>query len=328
MAVFTTLDFDEINTLIKPYGIGELIRFSGVSAGLENTNYAITTSSNHMAEEYGHDREGEYFLTIFEELPENDLPFHLGLLELLGRKQIPVSIPVRDYDGKNIQMVYQKPAVLCPSLQGHHVQNPSLVQCERMGQMLARIHDVSGDMDYQGGGIRDIHWLTDTLSKVSSTLSQDELTACKQVLEEYKAVSQADKLPKTIIHGDLFRDNALFDGEEITGVIDFFTAGRGFMVYDLAVCANDWCVSHTLLDKDKLASFIKGYELLRKLTDDEKAVWPLMLKVTAMRFWVSRIQAVKRIQSHPHELNTFTSPEPFRQLFFYYVNSESESLSL
>ena len=197
-----------------------------------------------------------------------------------------------------------------------------------MGQMLARIHEVSGELEYQGGGIRDIRWLTNTLSKVSDTLSVDELTACKKVLDEYKAISEADKLPKTVIHGDLFRDNALFDGEEITGVIDFFTAGRGFMIYDLAVCANDWCVSHNVLDKDRLASFIKGYESLRALTEDEKSVWPLMLKVTALRFWVSRIQAVKRIQSHPHELSTFTSPEPFRQLFFYYVNPNSESLSL
>ncbi|MCY4044818.1 MAG: homoserine kinase [Cellvibrionales bacterium] len=328
MAVFTTLDFDEINALIKPYGIGELIRFSGVSAGLENTNYAITTSSNHMAEEYGYDCEGEYFLTIFEELPENDLPFHLGLLELLGRKHIPVSIPVRDYDGKNIQMVNQKPAVLCPRLEGHHVQNPSLSQCEKMGVMLARIHEVSHAMEYQGGGIRDVEWLNDAFAKVTDTMTSDELAACQQVLDEYNAECVADSLPKTIIHGDLFRDNALFDGDDITGVIDFFTAGRGFMIYDMAVCANDWCVANGALDNDKLASFIKGYESLRALTDAEKAVWPLMLKITALRFWVSRIQAVKRIQSHPHELNTFTSPEPFKQLFFYYVSSEPQNLSI
>ncbi len=321
MAVFTTLDFDEINALIQPYGIGDLVSFSGVSAGLENTNYAITTSSNHMAEEYGHDRQGEYFLTIFEELPENDLPFHLGLLETLGNKGIPVSIPVRDYDGKSIQTIAGKPAVLCPSLQGHHPGDASVPQCEAMGDMLARIHEISDGVDYHKGGIRDVKWLQKTLAQVESGLSDDERQLCHQTMDDYLQVCKENNLPSTIIHGDLFRDNALFDGNNLTGVIDFFSAGRGFALYDIAVSANDWCVSGDHLDADKLQAFAQGYSAHRPFTDEEKAHWPLFVKLTAMRFWLSRIQAHQRILSHPHELNTFKSPEPFRRLFLRYVNA-------
>lgn len=328
MAVFTTLDFDDIHTLIQPYGIGDLISFSGVSAGLENTNYAITTSSNHLAGEYGHDQQGEYFLTIFEELPENDLPFHLSFLETLGQHTIPVSIPVRDYDGKSIQLVAGKPAVLCPRLTGHHPSRPTEVQCERMGAMLASIHHIGESVDYDKGGIRDIHWLKAVYARVKPELSPEEQSTCEEILAEYTQLYEAATLPQTILHGDLFRDNALFDGDTITGVIDFFSAGKGFALYDIAVSANDWCIKSGRLDQTKLTAFIKGYESVRELTSEEKANWPLMLKLTALRFWLSRIEAQARIKSHPHELNTFKSPEPFKALFSSFCSLHEDSLHL
>ena len=49
------------------------------------------------------------------------------------------------------------------------------------------------------------------------------------------------RLPTGIIHGDLFRDNVLFDGDRLTGLLDFHHASKGWLVYDLAVTANDWC---------------------------------------------------------------------------------------
>ena len=155
MAVYTTLEKDEIDTLISRYGIGDVISFEGVSAGMENTNYAIVTSSNHLAQDVGHNLQGEYFLTIFEELPENDLPFHLDLLELLDRKQIPVSAPIRDYDGAMIHQLHGKPAVLCPRLQGQHLDEPRTFHCALIGSTLAKIHQNASEMEYEHGGIRD-----------------------------------------------------------------------------------------------------------------------------------------------------------------------------
>ncbi len=45
-----------------------------------------------------------------------------------------------------------------------------------------------------------------------------------------------------IIHGDLFLDNALFENEKLSGVIDFIEACEGDFLFDLAVVAISWCL--------------------------------------------------------------------------------------
>jgi homoserine kinase type II len=48
-------------------------------------------------------------------------------------------------------------------------------------------------------------------------------------------------LPSGVIHGDWFPDNVLFQGEHITGIIDFYFSCNDSYTFDLAVCLNTCC---------------------------------------------------------------------------------------
>jgi homoserine kinase type II len=93
------------------------------------------------------------------------------------------------------------------------------------------------------------------------------------------------------VHADLFRDNALFDGEQLTGVFDFYFAGCDALLFDIAVCLNDWCVDGcTSRQHDGRAdAFLSGYESVRMLTPPERALLPAMRRAGAFRFWLSRL---------------------------------------
>ena len=319
MAVYTTLERDEIEAFIERFGIGKVLHYEGVSAGMENSNYAITTSSNHLAQDVGHDKPGDYFLTIFEELPENDLPFHLSLLELLDRHKIPVSAPIRDYDGASIQHIHGKPAVLCPRLHGKHIDIPSIGQCATMGAMLAKIHSVGTHMEYDHGGIRDANWLKNTVVAASSSLEDADKGLCLELLNNYLAIVDDPALSKSIIHGDLFRDNALFDGETLGGIIDFFNAGQGHCVYELAVAVNDWCMTEdNQLDEQRYQAFTGAYAQHHAFSDADRQHWSVVVQTCAMRFWLSRILAKKRREDLHHELHYFKDPAQFRGIVMHY----------
>ena len=129
-----------------------------------------------------------------------------------------------------------------------------------------------------------------------------------------------------MIHGDLFRDNALFDHGQISGVIDFYNAATGWTLLELAICVNDWCVDVSadglVLNQARMQALINSYTQDRALSQTEQRVWPQMLQLAALRFWLSRQQYADQHQNQPGVL--IKDPLYFRELLqLHYLQAEA-----
>ena len=125
------------------------------------------------------------------------------------------------------------------------------------------------------------------LSPAHAALLQDELAFQRQLA----ASAAYSTLPHGAVHGDLFRDNVMFEGRSLTGVFDFYFAGIDCLLFDVAVALNDWCIdlASGRLDESRAQALVDAYDRVRPLDGTELRLLPALMRAGAFRFWLSRL---------------------------------------
>jgi homoserine kinase type II len=216
MAVYTEVSREETQSLFTALGLGEVTDLQGCQGGIENTNYFVDSSA------------GRFVLTLFERLSHEQLPFYLYLMKHLAQRGIPVPDPQANKDGDILLSVQGKPACVVNRLRGKSELAPSAEHCATVGAMLARMHLAGRDYSRQQPNLRALSWWNETIPVVLPYLdpSQAQLIQSELAYQNHVAASSAyAALPRGPVHADLFRDNVMFEGSELTGFFDFYFAG-------------------------------------------------------------------------------------------------------
>ncbi|WP_027015457.1 homoserine kinase [Comamonas composti] len=283
MAVFTQVSEKDARELLRRMSLGSLKELRGIQGGIENTNYFLTTD------------QGEWVLTLFERLSDEQLPFYLHLMKHLAQAGIPVPDPQAETRSGDILLhVCGKPAAIVNRLAGKSQLQPAPVHCAAVGDMLARMHLAGRDYARQQPNLRGLPWWNATVPTVLPHLDEAtrELLRAELAYQNHVAASSSHAaLPRGPVHADLFRDNVMFEGEQLTGFFDFYFAGVDTWLFDLAVCLNDWCIDHATGAHDApcAQAMIDAYQAVRELTGAERELFNAMLRAGALRFWISRL---------------------------------------
>ena len=299
MAVFTEVSEAQAAELMHSLNLGTLTQLRGIQGGIENTNYFASTD------------QGEYVLTLFERLTAEQLPFYLHLMKHLAGRSIPVPDPAANADGDILHTVNGKPAAVVNKLTGQSQLAPQSAHCAAVGDMLARMHLAGADYNRSQPNLRGLNWWTETVPVVLPYLTpeQDTLIRSELAFQQHIAASSAyAALPRGPVHADLFRDNVMFDGEQLTGFFDFYFAGVDTWLFDLAVCLNDWCIDLPTgqHDAQRAQAMLSAYQTVRPLHAAERSLLPAMLRAGALRFWISRLWDFNL----PREASVLTPHDP------------------
>ena len=286
MAVFTEVSFDEAAELVGRLGMGELTALEGIASGIENTNYFADTT------------QGRFVLTLFERLSADQVPFYLQLMRHLADRGLPVPGPKADAAGTLMHTLRGKPAAVVDRLRGGHRLAPDAAHCAQLGQALARMHMAVADFPLHQPNLRGLAWWMETVPIVQPHLSDAQSALIEEELafQQQLAASAAHAaLPRGAIHADLFRDNVMWfetpAGDELTGLFDFYFAGVDTLLFDIAVCLNDWCIDleSGRLDEDRALALVSAYDAVRALSSNELRLLPATMRGAALRFWISRL---------------------------------------
>jgi homoserine kinase type II len=309
MSVFTSVSISQLQTWLQNYAIGELVELKGISSGITNTNYFVTTQSNG--------KKNKFVLTLFEHNALEELPYFIDLMSHLAAHGIPCPKPIADKVGASLHMLNGKPAALISCLNGLDIEAPNVLQCAAVGAVLAKMHIAGQSFEaefpqHDSHNLRGMDWRIKTAAQVLPHLP----AADQQLLNEtlaFQAEFDTTQLPMGVIHADLFRDNVLFDGNEIGGLIDFYYACHDVLAYDLAIAVNDWCVNvDGSLDTPRLEAMFNAYQAVRPFASAEHAVWSALLRIAALRFWLSRLY--DQIYPQAGELTHAKDPNHFQRI--------------
>ena len=315
MAVYTQLGAEALGALIAEFDVGELRMAKGIAEGVSNSNWLIETT--------GKDGGGSRFiLTMYEYRIElGDLPFFLSLLDHLAAKGCPVPRTIHDRSGGLYRKIGDKAVALIEFLPGVSVSSPTPAQASAVGSALAQMHVAAADFPASRANGMDLtEW-----QRLASECSSEGLRSIDPALADLVAcelpaltASWPSDLPRGVIHADLFTDNVLMLGANVTGLIDFYFACTDLIAYDVAVTHAAWCFDNEGRNfaADLSAALLAGYEAVRPLSTAERAALPILARGAALRFTMSR--AYDWLNTPPGALVVKKDPMAFaRRLQFY-----------
>lgn len=287
MAVYTHLGAEDLVRLIGEYDVGELVSAKGIAEGVSNSNWLVETT--------GSEGSGTRFiLTLYERrIDYADLPYFLGLLDHLAAKGCPVPRTMHDRSGASWRMVEGKAAALIEFLPGVSPTRPTPAQARELGAVLAQLHLAAQDFPQTRANAMDF---AASAAILEGCGAEALATIDPELLGMIGAASAAaaldlSGLPQSQTHTDLFPDNVLMLGDRVTGLIDFYFACTGPMVLDLAVTHAAWCFDEANAYRpDCGAALVEGYQAVRRLTPEERALFAEIAKGACLRFVASRAE--------------------------------------
>jgi homoserine kinase type II len=281
MAVYTEVSDEDIIAFLGQYDIGALASFKGIAEGVENSNYLLLT-----------DR-GPYILTLYEKrVDPADLPFFLGLMDHLASAGVSCPTPIKGRDGKALRHLCGRPAAIISFLNGVWPRRIWPAQCAALGSALAAFHLAGADFELTRPNALSVeNWrplFEPCRGRADAVFSGIEATIDAEL--DYLEENWPTDLPAGVIHADLFPDNVFFDGDRLSGVIDFYFACDDFMAYDIATCLNAWCFERNAeFNVTKARNLLSSYGQVRSFSHAEMAALPLLARGSALRFLLTRL---------------------------------------
>jgi homoserine kinase type II len=281
MAAYTELTKPFLKELSDDYSLGRVSGATAIATGSVNSNYILETAK------------GKFLLRIDEVKSENELKREIDLLTFLRKHAFPCPHPMQDRMGRFYRALSSRCVSLFKYQEGRVLVPERLkpAQLESIGRALGELH-VIGKAYKKGIDNRfSFERVADLYINVRSRLPNYFRKICRTLDDEVDYLTRylESKLPKGVIHGDLFCDNVLFRGDRLTAVLDFEAACRGKFIFDIATAVNALCFVDAGYSLDRFRSVLQGYESVRTLSLAEWDAFPNELRFSSLRFTVTRL---------------------------------------
>ena len=288
MARYTTLSLTELDRIVLQYPIGTALKLEEIPGGFGNSNFKLTTT------------EGEFLLKICDEKDSVELNMQIALLQHLHQHAYPTVYPIPTKDQKQLTHETFGSVMLYPFLPGEQPQS-SPDTLAQLGEALAKLHcipPIAGLPRFAMG----ISQMTPFFKEVQDTqfATHPFVESLKSQLESMGPQLNAS-LPMGLLHGDLFLDNTLFDGDQMVAILDFEEGCYDTLLIDVGMTLIGCCYTpQHQLNLESAQRFLDAYNASRPLTENEWKYLDGFVHYAALSiaFWRFRQFNIRRPDAH------------------------------
>lgn len=281
MALLTPITLAEARALGARYGL-DVAAIRPIMAGSVNTNVELSLAGG-----------GRAFLRVYEEQTAATARDEARLLSHLAGHGVLTPCPLPLLDGGFIGEHAGKPAAAFPWTSGDSLCQARVTPeaAAQVGEALARVHLAGAsypDAPPSRFGPPQLEARMATLRGMNLTGELGEaVNRLDHTLSRFLGRTPGEA-GAGLVHGDLFRDNVLWQDGQISALLDFESASRESYPFDLMVTILAWCYGDTL-DPALARALAQGYARVRPLPEGEgERLWDEGT-YAALRFTITRI---------------------------------------
>lgn len=324
MAILTHVPLADARRIGSEYGLS-ITAVRGILAGSVNTNYECTLEGGgrvflRVYEEQDA-RGAEREIRLLRHLSARGVPTVCPMLRVAEGAVVPAAAAAASglrapaaTDVPSLTAFGDKSAAIFPWIDGEvlcqqRVTEPVL---EQVGRALAKIHVAGADFPGAEPSRFDVKHLSGRIEKLRSqgygrtstiapVLGGDLGADVERLADKLMAYSDRERTRSArefrsgaatttgaLVHGDVFRDNVLWQGGQMAAVLDFESASLGAVTFDLMVTILAWCYADRL-EPSLSRALVRGYTRERPLTPEDRERLFDDATFAALRFCITRI---------------------------------------
>ena len=288
MARYTQLQASDVQDIVRSFDLA-VVGFDPMEGGFSNSSFRLHTG------------QGDYVLTVFDDKTFAYVVSLGRLLMHLAEHDFPTTRLLAPTHGQIAVVHRGKPVMVKTYIAGQVHADLDTTMLHEAGAVMARLHQIPAP---------DFLPCKHPYGRQSfaTVISLDIDPVYESWLDErcaYLNQRIPPGLPTCLIHGDVFYDNVLFQGRNLTALIDFEEACHYYRVFDVGMAILGLCTGGTTVALHKAQALVAGYQQVRLLEDIEKVTLQLFVEYAAIatsywRFWKYHIHTPMQEHANRH----------------------------
>lgn len=271
MATYTLIDNTDMDGILTQYDLGTLVFVEALKGGQANSSFKLETSR------------GTFVLSICDEKTMAEVLALTRVLDLLEAHDFLTTrvvktlggLPVVDFDGK--------PVFIKTYIRGQVPKQTNAGMIFQVGRQLSRLHRITPPSEMPNQFAYGLERFAEVIDSKTDSAYRQWLAAKRDYLRD----AITSDLPQSMIHGDLFYDNTLFEGNRLVAILDFEEVCVYYRAFDIGMCLVGFCAQDNKVSIEKFKALVAGYQSETLLTTEEKQQLQALavLGATATSFW-------------------------------------------